>query len=96
VARAATRGEDAVLRLAAADESFQLVLDINTTVPVSSYTCEVYDESGTLRFTVPVPAPPDGSLNLLLPARGLEQGRYSIKVNSNTTSDNYSFVVQRK
>jgi hypothetical protein len=96
VARAATRGEDAVLRLAAADESFQLVLDINTTVPVSSYTCEVYDESGTLRFTVPVPAPPDGSLNLLLPARGLEQGRYTIKVNSNTTSDNYSFVVQRK
>jgi hypothetical protein len=96
IARATTRGDDAVIRLAPADESFQLILDINAIQPVSSYTCEIYDESGMLRFAVPVPAPPDGSLNLLLPAGGLKQGRYTIKVNSNTTSDNYSFVVQRK
>jgi hypothetical protein len=96
VARAATRGEDPVVRLASDDQFFQLILDINTTIPVSSYTCEVYDESGTLRFTVPVPVPPDGSLNLLLPAGSLKQGRYTIKVNSSTTSESYAFVVQRK
>jgi len=96
VARTATRGEDAVIQLNAGDQFVQLILDINTPVPVSSYVCEVYDESGSLRFSVTAPAPSDGSLNLLLPATELNAGRYTIKVKSSATSEDYTFVVQRK
>jgi hypothetical protein len=96
VARLATRGEDPVISVSTNDQFIQVILDINTPLPVSSYACEVYDDSGALRFTVPATAPSGGSLNLLLPAAGLKPGRYTVKVKTNTTTDDYRFVVQRK
>jgi len=101
VARAATRGDEAVVQISADDQFVQVILDINTLVPVSSYTCEVYEESGRLLFAVPAPVPTAaGSLNLLLPASGLITGRYEIKVRSNNprsdSADSYTFAVQRK
>jgi hypothetical protein len=96
VARAATRGEPAVVELSSNDQFVQVILDINTTQPVSSYSSQVYDESGNLRFTIPSAVPSGGgSLNLLLPASELRPGRYTIKVGP-SVSDDYSFVVQRR
>src|SRR5262245_53785418 len=96
VARAATRGEPAVVELSPNDQFVQVILDINTTQPVSSYSSQVYDESGKLRFTIPSAVPSGGgSLNLLLPASELKPGRYTIKVGP-SGSDDYSFVVQRR
>jgi len=95
VARAATRGEDTAVAVSEHDQFLQLVLDINPTIPVSSYTSEVYDAAGGLRFTVPSPAPANGgSLNLLLPVAGLQSGRYTVRVKP--TGDEYSFVLQLK
>lgn len=100
VARAPTRGEDAVVQLSPEDLTFYLNLDITTDVPVSF---RVYDESGSLRFDVPETVPLEGaSLNLRLPAAGMQPGRYTIKVrpggadSRSETQDDYSFVVQRK
>jgi hypothetical protein len=96
VARAATRGEPAIVQLSASDQFVQVILDINTTQTVSSYSSQVYDESGNLKFTIPSAVPSGGgSLNLLLPASELEPGRYTIKVGPSGTDD-YSFVVQRR
>ena len=96
VARAATRGEPAVVELLPNDQFVQVILDINTTQPVSSYSSQVYDESGNLRFTIASAVPSGGgSLNLLLPASELKPGRYTIKVGP-SGSDDYSFVVQRR
>jgi hypothetical protein len=104
-AHAATRGEDPVVEIGENDRFFQLILDINATVPVSSYLCKVYDESSTLRFAVPAPAPSGGgALNLLLPASGLNAGRYTINVTplidgdskTELQPDQYSFVLRRK
>jgi len=96
VARAATRGEPAVVELSPNDQFVQVILDINTTQPVSSYSSQVYDESGNLRFTIASAVPSGGgSLNLLLPASELKPGRYTIKVGP-SVSDDYSFVVQRR
>jgi len=96
VARAATRGEPAVVELSSNDQFVQVILDINTTQPVSSYSSQVYDESGNLRFTIASAVPSGGgSLNLLLPASELKPGRYTIKVGP-SVSDDYSFVVQRR
>ena len=96
VARAATRGEPAVVELSPNDQFVQVILDINTTQPVSSYSSQVYDESGKLRFSIPAAVPSGGgSLNLLLPASELKPGRYTIKVGP-SGSDDYSFVVQRR
>jgi hypothetical protein len=96
VARAATRGEPAVVQLSSNDQFVQVILDINTTQPVSSYSSQVYDESGNLRFTIPSVVPSGGgSLNLLLPASELKAGPYTIKVGPSETDD-YSFVVQRR
>ena len=96
VARAATRGEPAVVELSSNDQFVQVILDINTTQPVSSYSSQVYDESGNLRFTIASAVPSGGgSLNLLLPASELKPGRYTIKVGP-SGSDDYSFVVQRR
>lgn len=96
VARAATRGEPAIVVLSPNDQFVQVILDINTTQPVSSYSSQVYDESGNLRFTIPSAVPSGGgSLNLLLPASELKPGRYTIKVGPSGVDD-YSFVVQRR
>jgi hypothetical protein len=102
VARAATRGDGAAIRVSPQDEFINVILDIHTTVPVSSYTVQVYDETGSLTFAVPAPAPARGeSLHLLLPATELKPGRYTIKVLSqgpgsgSETSDEYSFALQR-
>jgi hypothetical protein len=103
VARAVTRGEVTAVRLSDQDQFIQVVLDINTAVPVSSYTVDVYDESGSLKFAVPATVPARGeSLNLLLPASELTPGRYTIRVRSqgspgsgSETSDEYTFAVQR-
>jgi hypothetical protein len=76
VARAATRGEPAIVQLSASDQFVQVILDINTTQTVSSYSSQVYDESGNLKFTIPSAVPSGGgSLNLLLPASELKPGR---------------------
>jgi len=104
VAHAATRGEDPVVQISEQDRFVQLVLDINPTIPVSSYKFEVVDGSGAVKFSVPAPAPSaGGSLNLLLPAAGLEPGRYVIRAKpqggaSTPTApvDEYSFVLQHK
>jgi hypothetical protein len=105
VARAATRGDDPVVTISERDQFLQLILDINPTIPVSSYTCEVYDSAGALRFAVPAPAPANGgSLNLLLPAAGLEPGRYIVRLKpiggsdsqSEPHADEYSFVLAPK
>jgi len=102
VARPATRGEEPVVEIGAKDRFFQLILDINPIVPVSSYLCEVYDESGTLKFAVPAPVPArGGSLSLLLSASELRAGRYTIRVwpltgagsKSEPHLDDYSFVL---
>jgi hypothetical protein len=104
VARAATRGEDPVVEISEHDRFVQLILDVNVAAPVSSFICDVVDKAGVLKFSVPAPAPSKGSLNLLLPASGLEAGRYIIRVRpgsgpdsvSQTHVDEYSFVLQRK
>jgi hypothetical protein len=104
VARAATRGEEPVVEVSERDRFVQLILDVNVTIPVSSYACDVYDEAGTLRFSVPAPAPTRGSFNLLLPTAGLKPGRYMIRVRpdggagslSEAQLDEYSFVLRRK
>ena len=104
VARPATRGEDPVVQVSDQDRFLQLILDINPIKPVSFYTSEVVDGSGAIKFTVPTPAPSaGGSLNLLLPAAGLEPGRYVIRIKpqggesaSAAPVDEYSFVLQHK
>lgn len=104
VARPATRGDDPVVVLGEKERFVNLVLDINTTPSVSSYVGDVRDDSGALRFTVPVPVPTAGaSLNLLLPASGLQSGRYEIAVRpsgagseSATQIEKYTFVLQRQ
>jgi hypothetical protein len=102
VAHAATRGEETVIRVADQDRLMQLILDINPTSSVSSYTCEVWDSAGNMRFAVPVNVMPDGaSVYLLLPAQGLSSGKYSIRVRpagSSVTAplEEYRFEVQRK
>jgi hypothetical protein len=105
VARDASRGEDPVIDVSERDPFLQLILDINPTMPVSSYTCEVYDAAGTLRFLVPAPAPANGaSLNLLLPATGLKAGRYLVRVKpagptdreSKPHMDEYNFLLRLK
>jgi len=105
VARLATRGEDPSVEVSEQDQFVQLILDIDPTLLVSSYNCEVYDGAGALRFAVPAPAPArGGSLNLLLPAAGLKTGRYVIRVRPSSGADSksephldeYSFVLRRK
>src|SRR5262245_9044364 len=100
VARAATRGEEPPVDVSEHDEFLQLILDINPTIPVASYICEVYDAAGTLRFSVPAPAANGASLNLLLPATDLTPGRFIVRVRPNgateSHADEYSFVLRRK
>jgi hypothetical protein len=104
VARAAIRGEDTVVEISERDRFVQLMLDINMTVPDSSYTCDVYDEAGSLRFTVPAASPSRGSLHLLLPASELKSGRYIIRVRTKSEGgsvseahmNEYSFAVRSK
>jgi hypothetical protein len=105
VARSATRGDDPVITISEHDQFLQLTLDINPTMPVSSYTCEVYDAAGALRFVVPANAPANGgSLNLLLPSMGLNPGRYLVRLKpisgsdskSATHVDEHSFVLALK
>jgi len=102
VARSATRGDDPAVVIGEKERFVHLVLDINTTASVSSYMCEVRDESGGLRFNIAAPAPQAGSLNLLLPASGLQSGRYTITLRpteadaqSVTELDKYTFVLKR-
>lgn len=95
VARAATRGEDRPVQISKGDGFLQVILDIPPGEPVSSYTCEVYDAAGTLRFTVPAAAPSNGdSLHLSLPVAGLEAGRYMIRVKPG--GEEYSFTLSLK
>jgi hypothetical protein len=102
-AKPAVRGDETAVVLSAEDPFLQVFLDINLAIPVSSYLCEVHDESGALKFAVIAPAgSPGSSINLLLPAAGLQPGRYTVTVMPNGavsksgTTDNYSFVVKRK
>lgn len=98
VARAATRGEDPAVEISPGDRFVQLTLDVNVTGTDSAYTCEIYDEAGGLRFSVPSAVPSKGSLHLLLPASGLKPGRYTIRVRPRSASeipaDEYSFVLR--
>jgi hypothetical protein len=102
VARPATRGDDPVIRIASTDRFIHLVLDVTTAA--ASYVCEVRDDSGTLLFTLRVPAPPSGdSLGLLLPTATLKSGRHAVTVRAAETGDppvknavdNYTFVLER-
>lgn len=102
-AKAATRGDETPVVVSSGDPFLQVFLDINTVLPVSSYICDVYDESGVLRFAVPAQTGlPGNSINLLLPAAGLQPGRYTVHVVANgaapksAAADSYTFVVQRK
>src|SRR5262249_52400935 len=80
-ATAVTPGGDPVVDVSERDQFVQLTLDINPTMPVSSYTCEVYDTAGAMRFAVTAARPVNGgTLNLLLPAKGLQPGRYTVRV----------------
>ena len=103
VARPATRGEDPVVEISEHDRFVQLILDLNVTIPDSFYTLEVYDEAGSLRFSVPAPAPSRGSLHLLLPVTGLKPGPYMIRVRPKSGAgsipeniDEYNFVLRSK
>ena len=100
VAHAATRGDDAVIQLSPQDRVVQLILDINGTASVSSYICEVRDENGNVRFTIPANVAPGGSsVYLLLPAHGLESGKYTIRVRPSaggeTAVEEYRFELRR-
>jgi hypothetical protein len=95
VARAATRGEDPAVDISEGDRFLQVILDITPTVPVSSYTCEVYDEAGALLFTVPAEPPSNGaSLHLSIPVIGLKPGRFVIRVKP--SGEEYSFKLRAK
>jgi hypothetical protein len=102
VARSATRGDDSAIVIGERDRFVHLILDINTAASVSSYMCEVRDESGNLRFNVAAAAPQAGSLNLLLPASGLQSGRYTITLRPvgadlqpASEAEQYTFLLQR-
>ena len=102
VARSAARGDDPVVAIGENERFVHLVLDINTVASVSLYACEVRDDSGALRFSVNARAPKNGeSLNLLLPASGLQSGRYAVTVRpselqSTTELSQFTFLVERK
>ena len=102
-AKPAVRGDETPVVISSQDPFVEVFLDINTVPPVSSYLCDVYDGSGTLRFAVPAQAGSiAGTIDLLLPATGLQSGRYTVKLIPNgaasksSVSDSYSFVIQRK
>lgn len=75
-----SRGEENRIRIPPDSPYFAVNLDL----PDSSfarYRCELYNDSGSLRFSVDSPAPPPGSpLGILLPARGLKPGAYTLRV----------------
>src|SRR6266850_4588140 len=104
VARAATRGEDPVVEISEHDRFVQLILDVNVTPSDSSYIFDVYDEAGTLKFSVPALAPSGGSFHLLLPVSGLKPGPYMIRVRPKSGAGSiseaqvveYSFVLRWK
>ena len=92
VARTATRGEDRPVDVSKDDRFLQVILDIAPAAAVSSYTCEVYDAAGGLRFTVPARAPSNGdSLHLSLPVDELESGKYAVRIRP--TGEEYSFTL---
>jgi len=75
-----SRGEENRIRIPPDSPYFAVNLDL----PDSSfprYRCELYNDSGSLRFSVDSPASLPGSpLSILLPARGLEPGAYTLRV----------------
>jgi hypothetical protein len=75
-----SRGEEVRIRIPADASYFAVNADLpDTSFP--EYRCELYDDSGSLRFSVDSPAPPPGSpLGILLPARGLRPGAYTLRV----------------
>jgi hypothetical protein len=99
VARPATRGDDPVVEVSSQDVFVQLTLDINPVAPVSSYSCEVSDQSGSLEFSVPAKVSAGtGSLNLLLPVSRLKPGRHVIRLKTGSSTEpnteEYSFVLK--
>ncbi len=74
-----TRGETATISLPRNSRFFAVSFDVDPQAVYPDYRCDLTDSAGTVRFSVPAPAPPAGQpITVLIPARNLARGEYSL------------------
>ena len=77
-----SRGETAILTVPHSARFFAVSFDIDPQITDPVYRCDLKDSTGSIRFTVPSPAPPPGQpISVLFPTRGLQSGRFQLVLN---------------
>jgi len=93
---ALTRGEGSTPPIVNRDEPFEFDVEIDVGDEVPSYSCQILDQQGNLRhgpFTVGADRVKDLRLPIVIPARALEPGKYTLRVLSKRAT-NVQFTVR--
>ena len=99
--KSATRGEPDRISVKAGQASLVIAPDDLPEVPSRTYRWDLYDSSGRTRFSLDSAAPPRGTAaQILIPARDLQPGPYSLAVRGMEGSSpgseiaRYTFVLE--